>query len=52
MITGYGQWEYQVQANGTEGDKGDSWTRLAFAGLKLATTVHSTTAVTTVYCTT
>jgi outer membrane protein N len=23
MITGYGQWEYQVQANGTEGDKGN-----------------------------
>ncbi|EGT0665218.1 porin OmpC [Citrobacter werkmanii] len=35
MITGYGQWEYQVQANGTEGDKGDSWTRLAFAGIKV-----------------
>ena len=36
MITGYGQWEYQIQANGTEGDdKGDSWTRLAFAGIKV-----------------
>lgn len=35
MITGYGQWEYQVQANGTEGDKGDSRTRLAFAGIKV-----------------
>ncbi|EHM2232032.1 porin OmpC [Salmonella bongori] len=37
MLTGYGQWEYNVQANGTEGssgDKGDSWTRLGFAGLK------------------
>ncbi|QMD24702.1 porin OmpC [Citrobacter freundii] len=33
MLTGYGQWEYQVMANGTEGDKGDSWTRLGFAGL-------------------
>ncbi|WP_079223668.1 porin OmpC [Citrobacter werkmanii] len=33
MLTGYGQWEYNIQANGTEGDKGDSWTRLAFAGL-------------------
>ncbi|HGN9370813.1 TPA: porin OmpC [Citrobacter pasteurii] len=33
MLTGYGQWEYHLQANGTEGDKGDSWTRLAFAGL-------------------
>ncbi|WP_410759454.1 porin OmpC [Citrobacter youngae] len=36
MLTGYGQWEYNVQANGTEGDKGDSWTRLAFAGLGFA----------------
>ena len=33
MLTGYGQWEYNIQANGTESDKGDSWTRLAFAGL-------------------
>ena len=33
MLTGYGQWEYNIQANGTEGDHGDSWTRLAFAGL-------------------
>ncbi|EMN0396985.1 porin OmpC [Citrobacter freundii] len=33
MLTGYGQWEYNIKANGTEGDKGDSWTRLAFAGL-------------------
>ncbi|MCN5640322.1 porin OmpC [Escherichia coli] len=34
QLVGYGQWEYNVQANGSEGDKGDSWTRLAFAGLK------------------
>ncbi|ABV12126.1 TPA: porin OmpC [Citrobacter koseri] len=33
QLTGYGQWEYNIQANGTEGDKGDSWTRLGFAGL-------------------
>ncbi|QRG80754.1 porin OmpC [Citrobacter sp. R56] len=33
QFTGYGQWEYNIQANGTEGDKGDSWTRLGFAGL-------------------
>ena len=33
-LTGYGQWEYNIQANGTEGDKGDSWTRVGFAGLK------------------
>ncbi|MBJ9112138.1 porin OmpC [Citrobacter sp. FDAARGOS_156] len=36
MLTGYAQWEYNIQANGTEGDKGDSWTRLAFAGLGFA----------------
>ncbi|MGK3497409.1 porin OmpC [Citrobacter youngae] len=36
MLTGYGQWEYNIQANGTDGDKGDSWTRLAFAGLGFA----------------
>ncbi|MDM2846842.1 porin OmpC [Citrobacter portucalensis] len=33
MLTGYGQWEYQIMANGTESDHGDSWTRLGFAGL-------------------
>ena len=35
MITGYGQWEYQVQANTTESDNSNSWTRLAFAGIKV-----------------
>ena len=34
MLTGYGQWEYNVQANSTEGDGANNWTRLAFAGLK------------------
>ncbi|HBA3610888.1 TPA: porin OmpC [Escherichia coli] len=35
QLTGYGQWEYNIQANGTENNnKGDAWTRLAFAGLK------------------
>ncbi|MDN8600108.1 porin OmpC [Citrobacter sp. S2-9] len=34
QLTGYGQWEYNVQANTTESDHGNSWTRLAFAGLK------------------
>ncbi|EHM46316.1 MAG: porin OmpC [Yokenella regensburgei] len=34
QITGYGQWEYNVQANNTEGSSNQSWTRLAFAGLK------------------
>ncbi|HCD1255196.1 TPA: porin OmpC [Citrobacter amalonaticus] len=34
QLTGYGQWEYQVNANTTEGDHGNSLTRLGFAGLK------------------
>ena len=37
MLTGYGQWEYNVQANNPEStDSGNSqsWTRLGFAGLK------------------
>ena len=34
QLTGFGQWEYQVNANGTESDHGNSFTRLAFAGLK------------------
>ncbi|MCQ6311761.1 porin OmpC [Citrobacter freundii] len=33
MLTGYGQWEYNILANGTEGEGANSWTRLAFAGL-------------------
>ncbi|ROS15482.1 outer membrane protein N [Raoultella sp. BIGb0399] len=33
-LTGYGQWEYNVQANNTESTSNQSWTRLAFAGLK------------------
>ncbi|WP_237931750.1 porin OmpC [Buttiauxella sp. S19-1] len=32
-LTGYGQWEYNIQADSTEGDS-QSWTRLGFAGLK------------------
>ena len=35
QLTGYGQWEYNIQANNTESSKNQSWTRLAFAGLKL-----------------
>nr|ADK27740.1 outer membrane protein F [Yersinia frederiksenii] len=38
QLTGYGQWEYNVQANNTEGtdaQKGNA-TRLGFAGLKFA----------------
>ncbi|BBV66201.1 porin OmpC [Kluyvera ascorbata] len=34
MLTGYGQWEYNVQANNSESDTGNAWTRLGFAGLK------------------
>ncbi|KAF1367413.1 porin OmpC [Yokenella regensburgei] len=33
QLTGYGQWEYNIQANSTEGGS-NSWTRLGFAGLK------------------
>ncbi len=35
QLTGYGQWEYQIQGNQTEGSN-DSWTRVAFAGLTFA----------------
>ncbi|VFS54826.1 Porin ompk36 [Kluyvera cryocrescens] len=37
MLTGYGQWEYNVQANNPESTDSaisQSWTRLGFAGLK------------------
>ncbi|ENF6039981.1 porin OmpC [Citrobacter amalonaticus] len=33
QITGYGQWEYQIQGNAPESEN-NSWTRAAFAGLK------------------
>jgi len=33
QITGYGQWEYQVQAN-TDENTNQSWTRVGFAGLR------------------
>ncbi|MDY3572432.1 porin OmpC [Enterobacter hormaechei] len=35
QLIGYAQWEYNVQANNTEGHSDQSWSRLAFAGLKL-----------------
>src|SRR5690606_10446688 len=35
MMTGYAQWEYNIQANNTEGSENQSWTRLAFAGVKV-----------------
>jgi outer membrane protein N len=34
LLTGYGQWEYNVQANNTENSGDQAWTRLAFAGIK------------------
>ena len=34
QLTGYGQWEYNVQANNTESTSDQAWTRLAFAGLR------------------
>ncbi len=36
QLTGYGQWEYNIQANTTEGEGANSRTRLGFAGLKFA----------------
>ncbi|WP_151992835.1 porin OmpC [Buttiauxella massiliensis] len=36
QLTGYGQWEYNVQANNVEGSSDQAWTRLAFAGLRFA----------------
>ena len=33
-LTGYGQWEYNIQANDTESSGSQSSTRLGFAGLK------------------
>ncbi|MGZ0748824.1 porin OmpC [Kluyvera sichuanensis] len=35
MLTGYGQWEYNVKADTSESDdNSNAWTRLGFAGLK------------------
>ncbi|RFU89920.1 MULTISPECIES: porin OmpC [Citrobacter] len=35
QLTGYGQWEYQIQGNAAESEN-NAWTRVAFAGLKFA----------------
>ncbi len=35
MLTGYGRWEYNVQANNTRDLQRQAWTRLAFAGIKV-----------------
>ncbi|BDH45132.1 phosphoporin PhoE [Salmonella enterica subsp. enterica serovar Choleraesuis] len=35
QLTGYGQWEYQIQGNTSENSNGNkNWTRVAFAGLR------------------
>ncbi|WP_205956907.1 porin OmpC [Pantoea stewartii] len=34
QLTGFGQWEYNMQANRDERSENQSWTRLGFAGLK------------------
>ena len=34
QLTGYGQWEYNVQANNTESASDQAWTRVGFAGLR------------------
>ena len=36
QLTGYGQWEYNVQANNTEGSADQAWTRVGFAGIRVA----------------
>lgn len=46
QLTGYGQWEYQIQGNEPESDN-SSRTRVAFAGLKFGTLVLLTMVVTT-----
>jgi len=35
QITGYGQWEYNVQANNVEGSSDQAWTRVGFAGIRV-----------------
>ncbi|MGU3414127.1 porin OmpC [Enterobacteriaceae bacterium C34A] len=35
QITGYGQWEYNVQANNVEGSADQAWTRVGFAGIRV-----------------
>ncbi|BBQ83059.1 hypothetical protein WP3W18E02_15880 [Klebsiella sp. WP3-W18-ESBL-02] len=36
QLTGYGQWEYNVQANNTEGSSDQARTRVGFAGIRVA----------------
>ena len=35
QLTGYGQWEYQINGNTTESEN-NAWTRLAFAGVRVS----------------
>ena len=35
QLTGYGQWEYQIQGNTSESEN-NAWTRVAFAGLRVS----------------
>ncbi|ROU11817.1 porin [Kluyvera ascorbata] len=36
QLTGYGQWEYNIQANNTESASDQAWTRVGFAGIRVA----------------
>ena len=36
QLTGYGQWEYNIQANNTEGASAQAWTRVGLAGIRIA----------------
>ena len=36
QLTGYGQWEYNIQANNTESASDQAWTRVGFAGIRIA----------------
>ena len=54
QLTGYGQWEYNIQANNTESSTNQSWTRLAFAGFLMIrrpprSTLSSSSAASDVY---
>ena len=36
QLTGYGQWEYNIQANNTESASDQAWTRVGCAGIRVA----------------
>lgn len=52
MMTGYAQWEYNIQANNTEGSDNQSRRVWPSPVSKWATTAPSITVVTMAYCTT